>query len=161
MTKLPKTPSFRLDGKKALVTGGSRGIGLGCSVALAEAGAHVIIAARSQAQVEDAAEAIGSIYHGKRAARAPLYWRRECHEEELYPLFFHPRVLDVVDAAARESTRLAREPRQFRDAVVRRRPASRPRQDGQRAALRGGELRPEGRRRAHEARSCRGCGRTD
>ena len=58
MTKLPKTPSFRLDGKKALVTGGSRGIGLGCSVALAEAGAHVIIAARSQAQVEDAAKAI-------------------------------------------------------------------------------------------------------
>ena len=39
MTKLPKTPSFRLDGKNALVTGGSRGIGLGCSVALAEGGA--------------------------------------------------------------------------------------------------------------------------
>ena len=58
MIKLPKTPSFRLDGKKALVTGGSRGIGLGCSVALAEAGAHVIIAARSQAHVEDAAKAI-------------------------------------------------------------------------------------------------------
>ena len=58
MTKLPKTPSFRLDGKKAFVTGGSRGIGLGCSVALAEAGAHVIIAARSQTEVEDAAKAI-------------------------------------------------------------------------------------------------------
>ena len=58
MTKLPKTPSFRLDGKNALVTGGSRGIGLGCSVALAEAGAHVVIAARSQAQVEEAAAAI-------------------------------------------------------------------------------------------------------
>ena len=58
MTKLPKTPSFRLDGKNALVTGGSRGIGLGCSVALAEAGAHVVIAARSQAQVEGAATAI-------------------------------------------------------------------------------------------------------
>ncbi|MGB1509776.1 MAG: SDR family NAD(P)-dependent oxidoreductase, partial [Paracoccaceae bacterium] len=58
MTQLPKTPSFRLDGKNALVTGGSRGIGLGCSVALAEAGAHVVIAARSQAQVEEAAAAI-------------------------------------------------------------------------------------------------------
>ncbi len=58
MTKLPKTPSFRLDGKKALVTGGSRGIGLGCSVALAEAGAQVVIAARSQTQVEEAAKAI-------------------------------------------------------------------------------------------------------
>ena len=58
MTKLPKTPSFRLDGKKAFVTGGSRGIGLGCAVALAEAGAHVIIAARSETEVEDAAKAI-------------------------------------------------------------------------------------------------------
>ena len=44
---LPKTPSFRLDGKRALVTGASRGIGLGCAVALAEAGAHVICAART------------------------------------------------------------------------------------------------------------------
>ena len=58
MTKLPKTPSFRLDGKRALVTGGSRGIGLGCSVALAEAGAQIIIAARSQTQVEEAAKAM-------------------------------------------------------------------------------------------------------
>ena len=43
---LPRTPSFRLDGKRALITGGSRGIGLGCAVALAEAGAHVVVAAR-------------------------------------------------------------------------------------------------------------------
>lgn len=51
---LPTTPSFRLDGKRAFVPGGSRGIGLGCAVALAEAGAHVVIAARGQAAVEDA-----------------------------------------------------------------------------------------------------------
>ena len=43
---LPKTPSFRLDGKRAFIPGGSRGIGLGCAVALAEAGAEVVIAAR-------------------------------------------------------------------------------------------------------------------
>lgn len=43
---LPRTPSFRLDGRRALVTGGSRGIGLGCAMALAEAGAHVVVAAR-------------------------------------------------------------------------------------------------------------------
>ena len=42
----PTTPSFRLDGKRALVTGASSGIGLGCAVALAEAGAHVAMAAR-------------------------------------------------------------------------------------------------------------------
>ncbi len=43
---LPKTPSFRLDGKAALVAGASSGIGLACAVALAEAGAEVTVAAR-------------------------------------------------------------------------------------------------------------------
>ncbi len=56
--KLPKTPSFRLDGRRALVTGGSQGIGLGCAVALAEAGAEVIIAARGRTTLETAAEAM-------------------------------------------------------------------------------------------------------
>ncbi|MAT88251.1 MAG: 3-oxoacyl-ACP reductase [Aestuariivita sp.] len=55
---LPKTPSFRLDGKSALVIGGSRGIGLGCAMALAEAGADVLIAARSSDRVEDVAKQI-------------------------------------------------------------------------------------------------------
>ena len=49
---LPRTPSFRLDGKRALVTGGTRGIGLGAAVALAEAGAAVTIAARTAGDVE-------------------------------------------------------------------------------------------------------------
>ena len=49
---LPRTPSFRLDGKRALVTGGTRGIGLGAAVALAEAGAEVTIAARTPADIE-------------------------------------------------------------------------------------------------------------
>ncbi|NGP19018.1 SDR family NAD(P)-dependent oxidoreductase [Devosia aurantiaca] len=49
---LPRTPSFRLDGKRALVTGGTRGIGLGAAVALAEAGAAVTIAARTASNVE-------------------------------------------------------------------------------------------------------------
>lgn len=47
---LLQTPSFRLDGKRALVTGASSGIGLGCAVALAQAGAHVTFCAR-RAQV--------------------------------------------------------------------------------------------------------------
>jgi NAD(P)-dependent dehydrogenase (short-subunit alcohol dehydrogenase family) len=35
---LASTPSFRLDGRRALVTGGGRGIGLAAASALAEAG---------------------------------------------------------------------------------------------------------------------------
>ena len=46
MTQLPRTPTFSLKGKTALVTGASSGIGQGCAVALAEAGAHVVCAAR-------------------------------------------------------------------------------------------------------------------
>jgi len=58
MSSLPKTPSFRLDGKRALVTGASRGIGLACAAALAEVGAHVTLAARSLQELETAAGAI-------------------------------------------------------------------------------------------------------
>ena len=47
--ELPRTPSFGLDGKRALATGGTRGIGLGAAVALAEAGAAVTIVARTAA----------------------------------------------------------------------------------------------------------------
>jgi 2-deoxy-D-gluconate 3-dehydrogenase len=55
---LPRTPSFSLTGKRAFVPGGSRGIGLGCAVALAEAGAHVTLAARNAEQVERAAQSL-------------------------------------------------------------------------------------------------------
>ena len=55
---IPSTPSFRLDGRRALVTGASRGLGLACAAALAEAGAHVTLAARTSDEVEAAAAAL-------------------------------------------------------------------------------------------------------
>ncbi|KAJ01592.1 SDR family NAD(P)-dependent oxidoreductase [Sulfitobacter mediterraneus] len=54
---LPSTPSFRLDGKRALVAGASSGIGLACAAALAEAGASVTLAARRLGALEDCAAA--------------------------------------------------------------------------------------------------------
>lgn len=55
---LPKTPSFRLDGQRALVTGAGRGLGLAAAAALAEAGAEVTLAARSVDEIETAASLI-------------------------------------------------------------------------------------------------------
>jgi NAD(P)-dependent dehydrogenase (short-subunit alcohol dehydrogenase family) len=56
--ELPATPSFRLDGKRALVTGAGRGIGLAAAAALAQAGAEVTLTARTKEQIEDAAGAM-------------------------------------------------------------------------------------------------------
>ncbi len=57
-TSLPKTPSFRLDGRRALVTGAGRGIGLAAAAALGEAGAEVCLISRTGSEIEEAAEAI-------------------------------------------------------------------------------------------------------
>ncbi|MCZ6455535.1 MAG: SDR family NAD(P)-dependent oxidoreductase [Paracoccaceae bacterium] len=53
--KLPRTPSFDLSGKRALVTGASSGIGLAAAVALAEHNADVTLAARRLGKLEDIA----------------------------------------------------------------------------------------------------------
>ena len=74
---IPRTPSLRLDGRRALVTGAGRGLGLACAAALAEAGAEVWLAARSRNEVEAAAAALCE--RGDRA---------------------HALVLDVTDGAA-------------------------------------------------------------
>lgn len=55
-------PSFNLAGKTALVTGGSRGIGFASAAALASAGAHVVIAARTPERVESASREISKFY---------------------------------------------------------------------------------------------------
>jgi NAD(P)-dependent dehydrogenase (short-subunit alcohol dehydrogenase family) len=68
--ELAKAPSFRLDGKRALVTGAGRGIGLAAASALAQAGAHVTLAARTEAEIEAAAQAIRA--RGDQAAVLPL-----------------------------------------------------------------------------------------
>jgi NAD(P)-dependent dehydrogenase (short-subunit alcohol dehydrogenase family) len=60
---LPHTPSFRLDGRAALVGGASSGIGLACACALAEAGAAVTLVARNSGALESAAADILAAGH--------------------------------------------------------------------------------------------------
>lgn len=58
MMALPQAPGFDLTGRRALITGAGRGIGLACAAALAGAGAEVVLAARGSAEIGLAADAI-------------------------------------------------------------------------------------------------------
>ena len=54
---------LELRGKKVLITGGSKGIGLGCAQVFAAEGARVQIASRSQPDLKAAADAIAKKYN--------------------------------------------------------------------------------------------------
>ncbi|WP_281968967.1 SDR family NAD(P)-dependent oxidoreductase [Roseovarius nanhaiticus] len=110
---LPRTPSFRLEGKRALVTGASSGIGLGCAAALAEAGAHVTCAARRDGPLTEAAEALRAQGWQAEAQTADI-----TDLDALDALFARPFDV-VVNAAglARHSPALDTEPEDF-DAVM-------------------------------------------
>ena len=58
-------PSFRLDGKVALVTGGSKGLGRAIALGLAEAGADVVVASRKPEACEVVAAEVRAL--GRRA----------------------------------------------------------------------------------------------
>jgi NAD(P)-dependent dehydrogenase (short-subunit alcohol dehydrogenase family) len=62
-------PSFRLEGRTALVTGGGRGLGLGMAQALAAQGADIALASRTESELEVAAEMIRAV--GRKAVILP------------------------------------------------------------------------------------------
>ncbi|HSR33267.1 MAG TPA: glucose 1-dehydrogenase [Anaerolineae bacterium] len=63
-------PDFRLTDKIAIVTGASKGLGYGTALALADAGAHVVVTSRAQERVEPVAEEIRQM--GREALPLPL-----------------------------------------------------------------------------------------
>ena len=79
---------FSFDGKKALVTGGGRGIGRAIALALARQGADVAIAARSRDELEQVAAEIEGL--GRRAFVHPV------------DLLDTQAGIDAVNAAARD-----------------------------------------------------------
>jgi NAD(P)-dependent dehydrogenase (short-subunit alcohol dehydrogenase family) len=66
---LPITPSFRLDGMRALVTGASKGIGRAGAVALAQAGASVVLAARTLPELEETVAGLAAAGLSAKAVR--------------------------------------------------------------------------------------------
>lgn len=58
-------PSFRLEGKTAIVTGAGRGIGRSLAIGMAEAGADIAAVARTKSEIEDTANEIRKL--GRRA----------------------------------------------------------------------------------------------
>lgn len=69
---------FRLDGKRVFITGGSRGLGRAMVVALAEAGADIVMVGRDQASLDQAAEQVRAIGRQAMGLVADVGDERQC-----------------------------------------------------------------------------------
>jgi 7-alpha-hydroxysteroid dehydrogenase len=69
MTAMTVLDRFQLTDKTAIVTGSGRGIGAACALAFAEAGADVVLAARTKEQLDEVAAQVQG--HGRRAVVVP------------------------------------------------------------------------------------------
>lgn len=81
MSKPSTLPRFSLEGKTAVVTGGSQGIGRAIALAFAEAGADVVPVARSPEKVDATAAEIEAL--GRRSLRCPTDVSKEADVKAL------------------------------------------------------------------------------
>src|SRR5580765_6666043 len=81
--KLPGIKQFDLTGKAAIITGGSKGLGLAMAAGLASAGASVMLVNRSQEEGTLAAKELGRDY-GTKAISFPADVTRKEETEAMF-----------------------------------------------------------------------------
>lgn len=86
-----RTPSFRLDGRTALVTGAGGGLGAGAAIALAEAGADVILLGRTEATLAETAVQVRAV-----GARAGIVICDVCDREKVRAAISTLPKLDIL-----------------------------------------------------------------
>lgn len=74
---------MKLEGRVALVTGASQGIGHACALALAGAGASVAVAARNQQKLDELVAQIASLNGGAAGAKAAAFVMDVADEEQV------------------------------------------------------------------------------
>jgi len=94
MINLPKMPSMSLEGKTAIVTGASSGIGQGAATALAGAGASVICVARGQDRLVETEKALKENGWKVKSEVADIN-----HHAEIQSIFEKHKIDIVVNAA--------------------------------------------------------------
>ena len=110
---------FRLDGKVAVVTGASSGLGAAFAVGLAEAGADVVIAARRADRLQETAGRVGALGRGCLAVTADVAVPEDCTRiaAEAYEAFSRVDIL-VNNAGIGTAVPASREtPEQFRGVI--------------------------------------------
>ncbi|WP_028067087.1 SDR family NAD(P)-dependent oxidoreductase [Solirubrobacter soli] len=110
---------FRLDGKVAVITGASSGLGAAFAVGLAEAGADVVIAARRADRLQETAERVGALGRTSLAVTADVAKPEDCTRivTEAMDAFGHVDVL-VNNAGVGTAVPASREtPEQFRGVI--------------------------------------------
>jgi gluconate 5-dehydrogenase len=85
---------FRQDGKRALVTGGSRGLGRAMALALAEVGADIIITGRTKDTLEATAKEIRALGRQAWTVDADMAVPEECEKAVAHALSLGP--IDVL-----------------------------------------------------------------